>query len=239
MALTAFTDTIFGERYGTEPPRVLALHGWGRDHRDFEPVLEGIPSIAVDLPGFGSSPMPPRALGAEGYAAMVATVLDRFSEPPVIIGHSFGGRVAVHLGTVHPVAALLLIGVPLVRRRTTRKPPAAYRVLRSLHRHGLLSDRRIEQARRRYGSADYRAAEGVMREVLVTAVQESYEPQLAALGCPVHLIWGAEDREVPLEIARRSLELLVDADLTVVPDVGHLVPVQAPAAVRAVLETVL
>ncbi len=73
---------------------------------------------------------------------------------------------------------------------------------RALHRARLVGDGRMERARQRYGSADYRAAQGVMRDVLVRLVNERYDDALAALRCPVELVWGDDDAEAPVETAR-------------------------------------
>ncbi len=56
---------------------------------------------------------------------------------------------------------------------------------------------RMERARRRHGSADYLAAQGVMRDVLVRLVNERYEDTLAAVQCPVELVWGDDDQRRP------------------------------------------
>jgi pimeloyl-ACP methyl ester carboxylesterase len=99
----------------------------------------------------------------------------------------------------------------------------------------------MEVARRRYGSADYAAASGVMRGVLVSAVSESYEGELSALRCPVHLLWGADDPEVPVVVAERAREIIGAnlATLEVLEGVGHHVPIQAPARLRAAVEAML
>ncbi|HEU5113637.1 MAG TPA: alpha/beta hydrolase, partial [Acidimicrobiia bacterium] len=103
MALRALSDgALFAEAYGDGPPRVLALHGWGRRGSDFAPSLADFDALSVDLPGFGATPPPETVLGAEGYARLVASVLDEFEAPPVVIGHSFGGRIAVCLAAAHP-----------------------------------------------------------------------------------------------------------------------------------------
>ena len=62
----------------------------------------------------------------------------------------------------------------------------------------LVSDATMEAARQRYGSADYKAAQGIMRQVLVRSVNETYEAQLDAVRCPVHMIWGANDTAAPV-----------------------------------------
>jgi len=232
---------LFGERFGPAAP-VLALHGWGRSRLDWAGVLSSTGGLALDLPGFGATPPPAQAMGAAGYAAAVEPVLDAPGGPLVIVGHSFGGRVAVHLAARRPeaVAGLVLAGVPLVRLPGPRPRVAwRYRVVRAARRLHLVPEEVLERARRRHGSADYRAASGVMREVLVRVVGESYEEQLAAIGCPVHLVWGESDRVVPPAVAERAARLLARPSLSLVPGVGHDVPAQAPAALAAAVRALL
>ena len=241
MLRTFAEGRLFGSVTGPEPPRVLALHGWARNHRDFDAVIAGdgqgpLPALALDLPGFGASPPPPADWGAGAYAELVGQVLDQMGSPVVVLGHSFGGRVALHLAVQRPeaVKALVLTGVPLLHPLGRRAHVAlGYRVTRRLHRLGIVSDAAMEASRQRFGSADYRAAQGVMRQVLVRAVSETYEPQLDAVGCPVHLVWGADDTVAPLEVAERTLPRLAHGDLAVHPGVGHLTPLLIPAALRA------
>lgn len=240
--LTSFEGgRLFGRRHGSGDPEVLALHGWGRDGADFARTLDGLDAVALDLPGFGASPPPGEATGAGGYAAAVMPALEAFPRPPVVVGHSFGGRVAVSLAASRPdaVRALVLTGVPLLRRAPARRPSPGYRLVRTAHRLGLVSEARMEAIRRRRGSADYRAASGVMRDVLVRVVNESYERELAALGCPVELVWGRDDTDVPPAVAELAAELLrgrgVPVRLTLT-DAGHHVPLEAPGVLRAAID---
>jgi pimeloyl-ACP methyl ester carboxylesterase len=245
---------IFGESYG-EPSRatqVLALHGWGRSRRDFATVLAGLPAVALDLPGFGSSPPPEQVCGSAGYAELVASAAEEVTcrQPAVtapdgaggllVLGHSFGGCVAVQLAAARPdlVASLVLCGVPRLARGVLppARPKLAYRALRGLRRAGLVGESRLEAARRRYGSADYRNADGVMREVLVRVLAEDLEDQVRLLRCPVELVWGEEDTAAPIAVARRVAELLPGAALRALPGVGHLVPLEAPQPLREAVE---
>jgi pimeloyl-ACP methyl ester carboxylesterase len=235
MALRAYGDgSLFGEASGEGSPQVLALHGWGRRGSDFAASLQGFPFIAPDLPGFGATPAPATPTGAAGYALAIEPVLREFPGRFVLVGHSFGGRVAVHLAAARPerVKGLILTGVPLVRRQGMRRVPPMFRIGRWAAKLGLIPASTMERLRRRYGSADYRGAEGVMRQILVTAVNESYEEQLAQLTLPVELLWGADDTEVPVTVAERAAALLTaagsDVSLVVEPGVGHLLPVTAP-----------
>lgn len=242
MALRSYADgTLFGERHGSGPPTVLAMHGWGRDRTDFAAVLDGLDAIALDLPGFGASPAPSRPGGAAAYADQIIPVLEEFPAAPIVVGHSFGGRVAVAAAAARPdlVKALVLVGVPLLKRddRPPSRPPLGYRLIRWAARRGLVGQERLEAARARHGSADYRAASGVLRDVLVTVVNEEYRAELAALHCPVRLVWGGDDADVPVSVAERAAQLISgDVELHVLDGVGHLVPIARPDAIGAAIE---
>lgn len=242
MALRSFLDgAVFAEVYGSDSPTVLALHGWRRRGNDFAGVLEGLQALAPDLPGFGASPVPAEVMGADAYADIVADILDAFDTPPVLVGHSFGGRVAVCLAAKHPdmVRSLVLTGVPLIRLHTGHGPSAGFRFVRWLNTIGVVADDRMEGIRRRTGSADYRASNGVMRDILVKVSNESYEGQLSRVDCHVHLLWGADDREAPVSVAEAASALLADCELEVLPEVGHFLPVEAPGKLRRAIEEAL
>jgi pimeloyl-ACP methyl ester carboxylesterase len=231
---------LFGSTWGDGRPSVLALHGWQRRHQDFSAVFADLPAgspavLAVDLPGFGATPPPDGPWGTPEYATALLDVLDEMEGPVTVLGHSFGGRVAVRLAAAAPdrIDRLVLTGVPLLDRQGRRSRPAtAYRIGRRLHRLGLVGDDRMEALRNRYGSPDYRAATGVVRQVFVKIVAERYDEDLRSIVCP-DLVWGADDREVPLEVAERAVPLLRSPSLRVLPGVGHLTPTEAPEALRA------
>jgi pimeloyl-ACP methyl ester carboxylesterase len=239
--LGSFADgRLLGERTGTSPATVLALHGWARSHRDFARVLApaggpALDAIALDLPGFGSAAAPPEPWGSREYAELVAEILVEMDPPVVLLGHSFGGRVALELAAMRPegVAGLVLTGVPLQRTGVPRHPPLQFRVARRMHKLGLVSEVRMEMLRQRFGSSDYRAAQGVMRSVLVRVVNERYDDVLQTIRCPVDLVWGADDEVTPLAVAQAAAEQLASARVTVLPGTGHLTPLSAPDALRA------
>jgi pimeloyl-ACP methyl ester carboxylesterase len=223
VALTALLDgAVLAEKTGTDTPRVLALHGWGRTRADWLPALTGTSALAVDLPGFGASPPPPRAWGSRDYAELLAPLL--VDGGWTVAGHSFGGRVAVQLAAGWPelVSKVVLTGVPLLRAPATSKPPLAFRLAKKANQLGLLSDAKMEAQRRKRGSADYRNVEGVMRDTLVTLVNEDYHVELGRIDAPVEMVWGASDSAAPLSMAREASALLAKATLTVSDSSGHL-----------------
>lgn len=241
--LTVLTGDLLAEKLGGAEPRVVALHGWGRSGADFVDPLAGLDALALHLPGFGPSAPPPEVWGTSEYAAHVAAALAEVG-PTVLVGHSFGGRVAVRLAASRPelVRALVLTGVPLVRATAAPKPSLRLRVAKRLVAWRLAPAALVERARRNAGSADYRAAEGVMRGVLVRTVGEDYREDLeavAASGIPVRMVWGEADDAAPLAGARLATGLVPRAVLDVVPGAGHLLTGVVAERVRRHLDEVL
>jgi pimeloyl-ACP methyl ester carboxylesterase len=235
LALRAI-GSVFAEVEGI--PEVLALHGWARRGSDFGAALGGLGYVAPDLPGFGASPVPSRAEGAAGYAEMLTPIVDLLAPSSILVGHSFGGRIATVLAASEPerFGGLVLVGVPLLRARPARTPSISYRLARLANRWSLLSDARMERFRERYGSLDYRAAAGVMREVLVKAVNETYENLLSRLDLPVTLLWGESDDEVPLAVAEKAASMIPKANIEVVAGAGHFLPTSHPHELRRAIE---
>ena len=222
MPLTALLDgAVLAEKTGADP-RILALHGWARTRADWLPALSGRPALAVDLPGFGASPPPTSGWGSREYAELLAPLLVDGGWTGA--GHSFGGRVAVQLACGWPelVSKVVLTGVPLLRPIGSSKAPLAFRLAKKAHALGVLSDARMERQRRARGSADYRAAEGVMRDTLVRLVNEDYRDLLPGIVAPVELVWGAHDTAAAVGMAREASELFAKATLTVSESSGHL-----------------
>ncbi len=245
MALRTFLDgTLFAERR-TNPggrPLVVALHGWRRDRHDLAAVVAGRDALLFDLPGHGASPPPLTAWGSAEYAAAVAGALDSLAldRPVTVLGHSFGGRVGVHLAAERPdlVGGLVLVGVPLLRITPPYTPPIQYRAVRWAHRRRLVPDSLMERMRQRGGSDDYKAASGVMRDVFVTLVNETYEEQLRSAKCPVAFVWGSRDTQAPVGIAEQARGMVGTLVAYDVVDAGHDVHRDRPDAVISAVDAV-
>jgi pimeloyl-ACP methyl ester carboxylesterase len=243
VLVSLLSDRYVAERFGSGPDRVLALHGWGRTRADWAPVLERTGGLALDLRGFGSAPAPEEGWDTRNYADDLVPLVESLDRP-VLVGHSFGGRIAARIAANHPdlVGALLLTGTPLIHRGGTAKaPPLGYRLAKLGHRARVISDARMEAARNKYGSEDYRNAHGVVRSVLVRTVNERYDDVIAELrDYPgrIELVWGEHDTAAPADLAAQLAER-TGGTLTVVPGAGHLLEPALAATVGERIETLL
>ncbi|MBO0841717.1 MAG: alpha/beta fold hydrolase [Nocardioides sp.] len=242
MLTTLLDGRAFGEKHGTGPAEVVALHGWARNRSDWRTTLEGYDGLALDQPGFGSTPAPEEAWGTEQYADWLAEILKGLDRP-VLVGHSFGGCVAVQTAAKYPelIRGAVLTGVPLYRPKTGGKPKLAYRLGRAMHARRLLSETRMEKLREKYGSPDYRNAKGIMRSIFVKRVNESYEAQLSAIAAgpelPIRMVWGADDTAAPIWMAEQGRATLGDrASLEIVEGSAHLLDAALIKHLRAAID---
>jgi len=211
----------------------LLLHGWGNDHDTFEGVasqLKGYRVIAPDLPGFGTSQPPPEAWGAEEYARFVVELLDKLEVKKVdlLIGHSFGGRIAVVLAgdKLVSIGKLVLLASHGLPEPKTAKGMGVG-LLARFGRAAPASIRRPIGAR--LASADYRAATGVMQEVFKKVISQDATRQAKLIACPTLLIYGSKDTTTPPELARRFQNLIPGSKLSILADAGHHVHQDQPA----------
>jgi pimeloyl-ACP methyl ester carboxylesterase len=216
---------------GSGEPLVL-LHGWGQTSLGFAGVMPALEKqfrvLAPDLPGFGFSESPPAAWGSTEYAGVVASLIKNAGfERADVLGHSFGGKVAVALAASQPelVRRLVLVAAPVVRLPQVdgvRSRARGYKVARRLAAlvPPPLQDRILGWARDRYGSEDYKAA-GELRSTLVKVVNEDWRTELRSLRSPVLLVYGERDTDVPVAVAREALAEAPGAELVVIEGAGH------------------
>jgi pimeloyl-ACP methyl ester carboxylesterase len=127
----------------------------------------------------------------------------------------------------------------LVRLSAPTKPALSNRIAKWLNRVGMLSDATMEARRRAAGSADYNAAQGIMRDIMVKTVNETYDDDLAAINCPTWMVWGENDTAAPTAAGKVASERIHGAMWRVVPGEAHLLTPTLGAAVRTAIEAAL
>ena len=211
---------------------VVILHGWGAStaavasiHELLEPHFD---TLSIDLPGFGESDEPPAVWGSPDYADLLQRLFANLAiQRPILIGHSFGGKLAILLGARGLAASLVLVDAAGIRGRRSPKwylKVYAFKTARRLAELpglGALFAPLVERARNRAGSNDYRAASGLMRRILVRVVNEDVRDELPKIAVPTLLVWGEHDDATPLENGRLMERLIPDAGLVVMEGAGH------------------
>ena len=221
---------------------VLLLHGWGASSQSLAGIQEMLGAthraVALDLPGFGWSERPPAAWGTAEYARHVAGVMDALGiARAAVLGHSFGGRVAIRMAVEHArrVSRLLLVASAGIRPPHGVRYQVRVRTIKlvrglfGLPVWGRFGPRLIARLTERVGSRDYRAA-GAMRPTLVKLVNEDLAPLLPAIQAPTLILWGDRDEEVPRSAMDRMAGAIPGARMVVFQGAGHFPFQDAPEA---------
>lgn len=211
---------------------VLLLHGWGGSVESFLPLTEYLKKtrqvILLDFPGHGQSGEPQTPWAVEDFAGLVAELLRRLGVAGCdMLGHSFGGRVAIVLAAKRPqlVKKLVLVDAAgILPRRGISYYAKVYRYKlgKKLAKIGPI-DRlfHLTERQKNAGSAEYRALSGAMRATFVRVVNEDLEPLLPQISAETLLVWGSEDTATPLSDGQTMERKIPNAGLVVFEGCGH------------------
>lgn len=196
------------DRFGdASKPKCLILHGWGSSkelmEQAFEPYLGDCERLYLDLPGFGKSGNP-TVLDTRGYTEIVKAFLETTGfMPDVVLGHSFGGKVATLLAPKH----LVLIGSPGVPMQKSFKVRMKIKLSKIFKRF-------FGSALSRYlASSDVQGYSKNMYETFKNVVDEDFRPSYANFSGHALLFWGKADTASPVESAETIASLMPSSEL--------------------------
>lgn len=198
--------------YGESNDTIVLLHGWGQNIEMMKPIGDKFKKdnriIIIDLPGFGESEEPKNVWSMYDYVDCIHELLCNINaDNPVLIGHSFGGKISLIYASKYNVKKLVLFGSPF--KKEIKKLSIKTRILKSLKKVPLLKN--LEgYAKKHIGSRDYKNASELMRKILVEHVNLDITEEVKKIKCPTLLVWGTNDQEVPLERAYELEKLISD-----------------------------
>ena len=175
---------------------VLFLHGWGGNINSFYAAYKAVCDLGYDAVNFAFPSEVPPEWGVYEYAAFVHEFIRRHDiVNPIIVGHSFGGRVGIILASKGACSGLVLVDSAGMKPK-----PSLIKKLRVVRyryrvRHGKPLDG--------MGSKDYNSLSENMRPVFVRIVNTHLERLLEHIRCPSLIVWGKRDKDTPPYMARR------------------------------------
>lgn len=245
----------FSETGNPEGKPAVIMHGWGCNISTVASISAALEDsmrvISIDLPGHGKSTEPPllddgKPWGVMEYADCVETLLKSLDiQNPALIGHSYGGRVAIVIGSRSPVDKIVLVDAAGIKPKRSFKYYWKVYTFKTMKKilpvlvGNKKAQRIIERKRAKSGSADYRQASPVMRMVMSRSVNQDLKHLLPKISAPTLLIWGEKDTATPLSDGQAMERLIPDAGLVKFPDAGHYSFLDNPAGFRAVVRSFL
>lgn len=229
---------------------IILMHGWGCNSTTLasvEKVAEETHKVYnVDFPGFGKSQEPIEVWGVEEYTQMIEQLVkDEQIENPILLGHSFGGRVGILYASRNQVDKLILVDAAGVKPRRSLKyyiKVYSYKLGKKIMpliygKEG--AQKRIDAMRAKRGSSDYNNASPMMRSILSKVVNEDLTHCMPQIKVPTLLIWGENDTATPLSDAKIMERLIPNAGLVSFPGCGHYSFLDNPLQFAAVLRSFL
>lgn len=216
---------------------ILVLHGWRASVASFDQFSAALNELGYtvfvpELPGFGSSALD-QAWTLDDYVLWTKQYIQEHALARcVVVGHSFGGQIAVALAVQDPVllSKLVLVSSAAIRRPVTFKGKIRYYFS---HIAGLFS--KMVGTRglstllaSRLRTDDYQQVSPLLRETMRQVLKEDLYDQLHNIDVPTLLCWGEEDRATPLALAHLHQQQINDAQLYTFPNVGHNLPYEKP-----------
>ncbi len=218
---------------------IIILHGWGLTGAKYNGLTKlladkGYKVYAPDLPGFGTESLRSKSMNLDDYVDFISDFIKKNKiSKPILIGHSFGGRVAIKYAFKYPnqILKLILTGVPIIRNRSFSKKIAFLLavvggkilkifpiIVREFFRKSLYS---------LLGEWDYYKA-GSLKQVFKNIINEDLIGYLKKIQSPIIFVWGKEDQITPVADLEKINKIVPGLKFLIIPDVGHKLPYTNP-----------
>lgn len=217
------------DEIGHGPVSIIFLHGWRSSRLAFKKVISKLdPSLfrvfALDLPGFGESPAPKNPFNLQDYVDLIREFIkNKKLEKVVLVGHSFGGRIAIKLAADKPTLTHKVVLVDSAGMMPKNFKKNAMRkiakVVKPIFKPSFMAPikKSIYGA---IGSQDY-VETPELRETLVNLINEDLTLYLEKINQPTLIIWGEQDKETPIKDAQVMKEKIKNSNLVILKGAGH------------------
>jgi len=218
---------------------IVILHGWrksGNDYSEIKSIFEkhNYAVFVPDMPGAGEEKLIKPVMHINDYISFILEFLKNHKLTKIIlIGHSFGGRVAAKLTAQYPeiVDKLILTGAPLIKQRLTLKNSIIMFLAQIMKKFSLISSGTERMRKVLYyllGEWDYYKAPPEIRETFKAIIAEDISPNLSNIFVPTLVLWGENDTFVSKKIGKEITRRIPTAKYIEIPGATHALPYKMP-----------
>ena len=229
-------------KFGESKKYIVFLHGWGSDKNSFiwlkNEFLE-YTKVFVDFAGFGDTPEPSKPYMVLDYVLDLKQLLDNFEiDDLILVGHSFGGRVAIRFSFLYQnnysnYKLCLVDSAGL-------KPRRGFKYYYNVYKYKI--SKKIfpnSNSLKKYGSEDYKKLSANMKKTFINIVNEDLSCYASYITAKTLIIWGDNDRETRLYMAKKLRRLIRNSRLEIIKNSGHFPFLDKPYSFIIILDTFL
>lgn len=241
------SHSIYYEKYGNNDSVVLILPGWGNNRKTFKIMIEYLKLnhtvYIIDYPGFGNSIFPDTDLTIYDYTNIIRDFMKQEDiTNPIVIAHSFGGRIATLLAGYYKekLNKLILIdsaGIKPKKNILKKIKQFSYKLLRKLQY--LIPKRKrniyLKKLFRKFASSDYKSLDNNMYQTFKNIINEDLKYYYKYMEVPTLLIWGEKDKDTPIKDAYYINKQISNSSLIIYPNAGHFSYLTYPTLTNKIL----
>lgn len=225
--------SIYYEIYGNSNKTILILPGWGNTRNTFINIINLLKDkykiYIIDYPYFGNSPIPNKELTIYDYSELIYNFIkDNNIVNPIIIAHSFGGRISSILIGKYKllVNKLILIDVAGIKRRKKLKLFLKEKIYKLLKKITYLFPKiKQEELRQKlllkFSSEDYKNIPLSMKKTFQNIIKEDLKKYYKIINTETLILWGEKDIDTPLKDALYLHKTIKNSALIVYKNANH------------------
>lgn len=212
---------------------LVFLHGWGQTGKTFEKIFQileekNVSFLSLDFAWFWETTLPDKNWNIENYGNSVINLLEKLNiKEPVIIGHSFGGRITIYIASFYKnIKKIILIGSAGIKKNYNPLYLALIKTGKLILNFPVLGRiRRLFQEKMQ--SRDYKSS-WRMKQVFLNIIGNDLKKYMEKINFPTLLIRWEKDEETPLNEAQIINKKIKKSFLKVIPKGTHFVYQEFP-----------
>lgn len=229
---------IYYEKHGNNNKTILILPGWGNTRKTFNLLIdyfkENYTIYIFDYPGFGNSNIPTKDLTIYDYTEIIYNFIQKQKiNNPIIIAHSFGGRISTLLNTKYnlKIDKMILIDIAGLKQKKNIKQrikEKIYKLLKLLISKIKNKEKYQKKLIKIFGSTDYQNLPNGMHQTFKNIINEDLKSYIKNISSECLIIWGQKDTSTPLKDAFQINKLIKNSALIIFPKANHFPYIQCP-----------
>lgn len=235
---------IYYEKHGNGKQNLIILPGWGDNRENFNFLINCLKDYFTiyifDYPGFGKTKFPNKDLTIFDYAKVINDFLDDNDiNKPIIMGHSFGGRLIILLTSIHKkhFSKIILMDSAGIKnfsfKKTFRK--YLYKFLKKLRFFFKNPDKYLQKLLSIFGSPDFKNINPRMKKSFINIVNTNLIKYIKNIKDETLIIWGVNDQETPYKDALKFNKLIKNSYLIPIANSGHFPYLDYPYHIRNII----
>ena len=235
--------SIYYKKYGTSSKSIIILPGWGDTRKTFDYMINFLKDYftvyILDYPGFGNSPFPKYDLTIYNYTDLIYEWIKYLNiKDPILIGHSFGGRIITTLLGYYNYhfSNIIYLNSAGIKPKTKFKTKI-YKLLKKLKFFlpQNLKRKYLNFLFKNFSSSDYSTLPPNMLTTFRNIVNLDLKPYLKNIKAKTLIIWGDKDTSTPLKDAYIMNKSIKDSELIILSNSNHFSYLDYPNLINKII----